>query len=116
MAGNFFETIPAGADAYYMQHIIHDWADEPALKILENCRRALMGRKDGRILLVDAVIPETPEPHPAKWLDLEMLMMPGGRERNEREWRELLRRAGFEITRIVPMKAAESVIEARIRE
>ncbi len=116
VAGNFFETIPAGADAYYMQHIIHDWADEPALKILGNCRRALTGRKDGRIIVVDAVIPETSEPHPAKWLDLEMLMMPGGRERNESEWRELMRKAGFEITRIVPMKAAESVIEARIRE
>ena len=65
---------------------------------------------------MDAVIPETSEPHPAKWLDLEMLMMPGGRERTEIEWRVLLGKAGFEITRMVPMKAAESVIEARIRE
>ena len=112
--GNFFDEIPAGADAYYMQHIIHDWADEPALQILANCRRALEGRKDGRLLIVDSVVPETSEPHFSKILDLEMLLMPGGRERTEREWRELFDKAGFEITRIVPMQAAESVIEARI--
>ena len=114
--GNFFDEIPAGADAYYMQHIIHDWADEPALQILANCRRALEGRKDGRLIIVDSVVPETSEPHFSKILDLEMLLMPGGRERTEREWRELFDKAGFEITRIVPMQAAESVIEARVRE
>src|ERR1700739_4637888 len=102
VTGDFFEQIPAGADAYYMQHIIHDWADEPALKILANCRRALEGRTDGRLIIVDAVVPETSEPQPSKILDLEMLLMPGGRERNGREWRVLLDKAGFEITRIVP--------------
>jgi hypothetical protein len=113
--GNFFDEIPAGADAYYMQHIIHDWADEPALMILENCRRALEGRKDGRLIIVDSVVPETSEPHFSKILDLEMLLMPGGRERTEREWRELFAKAGFDITRIVAMQAAESVMEARLR-
>jgi len=113
--GNFFDEIPAGADAYYMQHIIHDWADEPALKILENCRRALEGRKDGRLIIVDSVVPETSEAHFSKIIDLEMLLMPGGRERTEREWRELFANGGFEITRIVPMQAAESVIEARVK-
>ena len=62
---------------------------------------------------IDAVVPQNSEPHTSKWLDLEMLLMPGGRERTEPEWRELMSKAGFEITRIVPMKAAESVIEAR---
>jgi hypothetical protein len=99
-----------------MQHIIHDWADEPALKILANCRRALEGQKDGRLIIVDTVVPETSEPHFSKILDLEMLLMPGGRERTEREWRELFAKAGFEIARIVPMPAAESVIEARLRK
>ena len=112
--GNFFDEIPAGADAYYMQHIIHDWADEPALQILENCRRALEGRKDGRLIIVDSVVPETSEPHFSKIIDLEMLLMPGGRERTESEWRELFAKAGFEISRIIPMRAAESVIEARV--
>ena len=115
LSGDFFENIPAGADAYYMQHIIHDWNDERSLKILGNCRRALEGRKDGRLLIVDAVVPETSEPHFSKLLDLEMLLMPGGRERTRGEWDALFAKAGFEITRIVPMRAAESVIEARVR-
>jgi len=113
--GSFFEQIPAGADAYYMQHILHDWADEHALKILANCRSALTGCKGGRLLVVDAVVPETSEPHFSKLLDLEMLLMPGGRERTESEWHDLFDKAAFEITRIVPMEAAESLIEARVR-
>ena len=115
VTGDFFEQIPAGADAYYMQHIIHDWDDEPALKILANCRRALEGRSNGRLLIVDNVVPETSEAHPSKWLDLEMMLMPGGRERTRTEWDALFAKAGFEITRIVPMKAAESLIEAKLR-
>ncbi|MGE5726292.1 MAG: methyltransferase [Acidobacteriota bacterium] len=115
IAGNFFEHIPGGADAYYMQHIIHDWDDEPALKILGNCRQALQGRKNGKLLVVDSVIPQTPEPHFGKLLDLEMLLMPGGRERTEPEFRTLFAKAGFEITRIVPTSRPDSVIEARLR-
>jgi O-methyltransferase domain/Dimerisation domain len=114
IAGNFFEHIPGGADAYYMQHIIHDWDDEPALKILGNCRQALQGQKNGRLLVVDSVIPESPEPHFGKLLDLEMLLMPGGRERTETEFRTLFAKAGFEITRIVPTHRPDSVIEARL--
>ena len=115
VAGNFFDRIPAGADAYYMQHILHDWNDEKSLHILANCRRALEGKPNGKLLIVDSVVPENSQPHPSKWLDLEMLLMPGGRERTEGEWRELFGNAGFEITRILPMKVADSVIEARVR-
>jgi len=114
VTGDFFENIPAGADAYYMQHIIHDWADEPALKILGNCRRALEGRAGGRLIVLDSVLAEDSAPSPAKWLDLEMLLMPGGRERTEREWRQLFATAGFEITDIVPVQMSTSVIEARV--
>jgi O-methyltransferase domain/Dimerisation domain len=114
IGGNFFEHIPAGADAYFMQHIIHDWNDEPALKILGNVRQALTGRPHGRLIVVDMVLPEDSRPHPGKLLDLLMLMLPGGRERTESEWRALLAKAGFTITRIVPTKAADSVIEATI--
>ncbi len=114
VGGNFFEHIPAGADAYYMQHVIHDWSDEPALKILGNLRQALDGNPRGRLILVDTVLPEDARPHPGKLLDLLMLMFPGGRERTESEWRNLLARAGFTLTRIVPTKAPDSVIEAVI--
>ena len=114
-AGNFFESIPAGADAYYLQHIIHDWDDEKSLQILNNCRQALAGRKNGKLLVVDSVIQENSEPHFGKLIDLEMLLMPGGRERTEAEFRALFARAGFAITKIVPTKGAESVIEARLK-
>jgi O-methyltransferase/methyltransferase family protein len=112
IGGNFFEHIPAGADAYFMQHIIHDWCDEHALKILGNVRQALAGRAGGRLILVDMVLPEDSRPHPSKLLDLIMLMFPGGRERTASEWRDLLAKAGFTLTRIVPTRAADSLIEA----
>ena len=65
LSGDFFEQIPPGADAYYMQHILHDWNDERCLKILANCRSALQGRAGGRLLVVDSVVPENSDPHPA---------------------------------------------------
>src|ERR1700733_3514922 len=110
MKGDCFDEIPSGADAYYMQHILHDWKDDRCLKILANCRRALEGREKHRLLIVDSVVPETSDPHPSKWLDIEMLLMPGGRERTRPEWEALFAKAGFEIARIVPLKAAESLI------
>ena len=112
IAGNFFEHIPAGADAYFMQHIIHDWSDEHALRVLGNVRQALTGRSGGRLIVVDMVLPQDSRPHPGKLLDLLMLMFPGGRERTELEWRNLFARAGFTITRIVATRAPDSVIEA----
>lgn len=114
VAGNFFERIPPGADAYYMQHIIHDWDNEAALRILRNCRRALEGRSHGRLLVVDCIIPENGGQHLGKLVDLEMLLMPGGRERTLREFGALFSEAGFEIAGIAPTKAPESVIEARL--
>jgi hypothetical protein len=114
IAGNFFEHIPAGADAYFMQHIVHDWDDEQALKILGNVRRALAGRQDGRLIVADCVLPQNSQPHPGKLLDLVMLMLPGGRERAEPEWRALFAKAGFTITKIVPTRSPDSVIEGVI--
>ena len=113
IGGNFFESIPAGADAYYMQHIIHDWDDERALTILGNVRRALKGVANGRVLVVDSVLPEGPEPHFGKMLDLEMLMLPGGQERTESEFRALFEQAGFRLARVVPTGMPKSVLEAR---
>ena len=112
IAGNFFDRIPAGADAYFMQHIIHDWDDESALRILGNVRHALAASPNGRLIIVDMVLPEDSRPHPGKLLDLLMLMFPGGRERTEAEWRSLLGKAGFIVTKILPTKVADSVIEA----
>ncbi|KAF0245410.1 MAG: O-methyltransferase family [Planctomycetota bacterium] len=109
VGGSFFESAPQG-DAHILKHIIHDWSDEQGVTILRHCRAAMP--RDGRVLLVEVVIPEGPEPHFGKLLDLEMLAMTqGGRERTAGEFRELLGKAGFKLARIVPTRSPVSVIE-----
>lgn len=109
--GNFFTAVPAGADAYLLRHIIHDWTDEQSLTILRNIHRAMTD--DGRLLLVESVIPPGNEPFAAKFLDLTMMLIPGGKERTEAEYRKLYDQAGFQLTRIVPTTTEISVIEGR---
>ena len=108
--GDFFAAVPAGADAYIMKHIIHDWDDERASTILRNIARVLPA--GGRVLLVEMVIPAGDEPHLGKVIDMEMLVSPGGIERTEEEYRELLAGAGLRLTRIVPTQSPFSVVEA----
>ena len=109
--GNFFESVPAGGDAYLLRHIIHDWNDEQSLTILRNIHRAMSD--DGRLLLVESVIPPGNEPFAAKFLDLTMMLIPGGKERTEAEYRQLYDEAGFRLTRIVPTTTEISIIEGR---
>src|SRR5262245_30714717 len=109
VSGDFFEAVPAGADAYIMKHIIHDWDDERAAKILANCRRVM--KPGGKLLVVDRVIDPPNAPDPKKFFDVAMMLMPGGRERNEPEWKALYDAAGFRVTRIIPTPAPHSVIE-----
>jgi O-methyltransferase domain/Dimerisation domain len=111
VGGNFFDSVPVGADAYLMRHIIHDWEDEKATKILRNVHRA-MG-EGGRLLVVEGVIPPGNDPCFGKLLDLTMLTIPGGKERTEEEYRALFETGGFQLTRIVPTKAEVSVIEGK---
>ncbi|MDQ3805001.1 MAG: methyltransferase [Acidobacteriota bacterium] len=110
VAGDFFQAVPRGADAYMMKHIIHDWDDERCLSILRNIHAAMPA--GGKVLIVETVVPEGDEPHYSKLLDLEMLVSPGGAERTAREYRELLAAAGFRLTRIVPTRSPFSVVEA----
>ena len=109
VGGSFFESVPVEADAYLLRHIIHDWDDEKATKILRNIHRSMPGR--GRLLVVEGVIPASNDPFFGKLLDLAMLVLPGGQERTEEEYRKLYRAAGFRLTRIVPTAAEVSVIE-----
>jgi O-methyltransferase len=109
VGGDFFASVPEGADAYVLSWIIHDWDEERALAILRNCRKAIV--PEGRLLLMEAVIPEGDEPHFAKVLDLFIMTM-GGRERTEAEYADLLARGGFRLQRVVPTLAPISVIEA----
>jgi hypothetical protein len=113
-AGDFFESVPGGGDLYIMKSIIHDWDDARAVKILRNCRQALAGKPQGRLVLLEFVVPPGNQPHAAKVLDIEMLFFPGGRERTETEWKDLLSQAGFRLTRILPTKSPFSVIEAEV--
>jgi hypothetical protein len=111
VAGSFFEAVPGGADAYLLRHIIHDWDDARARTILQNVHR-VMGT-DGRLLVVESVIPPGNEPSFAKLLDLTMLVIPRGQERTEAEYRRLFADSGFRLTRIVPTGSDVSVIEGR---
>ena len=109
-AGSFFESVPKGADAYVLSHIIHDWSEEQCLTILGHCRRAIA--PNGRLLIVEMVIPPGDTPHPGKLLDITMLVMPGGQERTPDEYRSLLAKAGFRLERVVPTASAVSVVDA----
>jgi hypothetical protein len=107
---DFFVAVPPGADAYLMRHIIHDWTDEQSRTILNNIRQVIA--PSGRVLIVESVIPPGNEPFFGKLLDLNMLVMPGGKERSEAEYRELLASAGFRLDRVVPTATEISVLEA----
>jgi ubiquinone/menaquinone biosynthesis C-methylase UbiE len=109
VAGDFFDAVPSGGDAYIVKWIIHDWDDERSVTILKNCHRAMA--ENGRLLLVEAVVPDGSEPHFSKYMDLNMLIMTGGRERTEDEYRTLLEASGFKLTRIVPTNSPMSIIE-----
>ena len=108
-AGDMFSSVPAGADAYIMKHIIHDWPDDLCLKILKACRKGV--NSGGRLLVVDNVIQPGNDFAPGKFLDLQMLIFPGGCERTEKQFRELFAAAGWQLSRIIPTAAADSIVE-----
>jgi len=109
--GNFFDSVPAGADAYLFRHIIHDWTDEQSLQILSHSRRVIP--QSGRLLLVECVVPPGNDPSASKDFDITMMTFPGGMERTEPEFRALLDRAGFRLTSVTPTATMVSVVEAR---
>ena len=110
VGGDFFRDMPTGGDVYVLAQILHDWDDDHAVAILRQCRGAMDA--DGRLLILEHVVHEDGQPHPAKMLDLHMLVMLGGRERTETAWRELLARGGFAAVDI-SHSARSSLIEAR---
>ena len=110
--GSFFERVPAGGDAYVLSHIIHDWDEDECLTILGHCRKAMA--PDGRLLIVETVLPPGDTPHQGKVQDMVMLVVPGGQERTEAEYAALLGKAGFRLTRVVPTESIVSVVEAVI--
>ena len=107
--GSFWDAVPAGADGYLMKYILHDWEDALCLRILGHCRDAMAA--DGRVLVVDHVIPPGNAPGWGKQLDINMLVLPGGQERTREEFRDLFARAGLRLVRIHPTACPLSIVE-----
>lgn len=110
VAGDFFQSVPAGADVYLLKYVIHDWDDERSRSILTNCRRAMTN--DAKLLLVETIVPLPGESHFAKLQDLEMMVVAGSQERTVDEYSRLLEQAGFRLARVVPTSEPASVLEA----
>lgn len=110
VTGNFFESVPVGGDAYLLKWIIHDWDDEKAIAILKNCHQAMPD--NSRLLLIEQVISHGNDLPFGQLMDLNMLVMMGGRERTEAEFRSILQAGGFQLTRIIPSLSPMSAIEA----
>jgi hypothetical protein len=110
VGGSFFDAVPEGADAYILKWIIHDWEDGEATAILRSCRQAMPDH--GRLLMIERILgPPNARPE-AKFMDLHMLVGPGGRERSHEEYDALLGAAGFELEGFTPTSSGFDVIEA----
>jgi SAM-dependent methyltransferase len=114
VTGSFFDQVPAGADAYLLKAILHDWDDEQSAMILRNCRRAMP--PDGKLLIVERVLParfEASSLHRSiARADLTMLVALGGRERTEKEFSVLLESSGFRLAKVIATSLEYSLVEA----
>ena len=106
---DFFKEIPKNSDIYLLSHVLHDWPDEKCITILKNCRNAM--DINGKLLIVEAIIPPGNEFSVSKLLDLEVLLMGGGQERTEDEFKDILQKSGFALSQIIPTKENISIIE-----
>jgi SAM-dependent methyltransferase len=110
MKGDFLSEVPGGADLYLLKFILHDWDDDRAAAILANIRKVIA--PEGRLIVVEIVLPAGNEPHVGPLIDLNMMVMTGGAERTEAQYGQLLALAGFRLERVVATKSPFSVIEA----
>lgn len=108
-SGDMFTTVPGSADAYIMKHIMHDWPDEVCVQILKACRKGV--NPGGKLLVVDHVIRPGNDFAPGKFLDLQMLIFPGGCERTEKQFNEIFTAAGWKLSRVIPTRVPESIVE-----
>jgi hypothetical protein len=114
LGGDFFTAVPAGADAYLLSRVLHDWGDDDAVRVLRTCRAAM--RPDSVLLVVEAVLPERAVDDPAAVrMDLHMLLLLPGRERTAAEYATLCDEAGLRVTADVPTPAGVHVLEVRPR-
>ncbi len=111
-AGDFFVDVPSGGDVYLLKSILHDWPDAACETILRNIHRAAGPRS--RVVIVEMVLPDEPQPSPVALMDMNMLVMLGGRERTSGEYRALLAKCGFALERVVPTQGMFAVLEAKL--
>jgi hypothetical protein len=107
--GSFFNSVPEGGDVYVLSRILHDWPDDKAATILANCRKAI--KQDGTLLIRDSVLADRDEP--GSQIDLTMMIMTGGQERTESEWKNLLHSTGFLLTKVHKKEGQLDLIEAK---
>lgn len=111
VGGDFLQGVPAG-DTYLLSHVLHNWDDDHCVRILRNCRHALAPA--GQVLVFERLMPERiTRPEPATEADVGMLVLTGGRERTEGEYRRLFAAAGLELTRVLPTGSPRCVLEGR---
>jgi O-methyltransferase domain len=115
VGGSFFESVPSGGDDYVLKHIVHGWDESKVdeskvLEILQNIRNAMAA--GAKLLVIETVVPDDEREHLSKLLDLQMLVAGTGKERTAAEYTQLLNRAGFRNTRVIPTVGPVSVVES----
>jgi hypothetical protein len=116
LVADLTQSVPAGADVYMLKHVLHGCQDAKAITILKNCRAAIP--ENGILLVIEFILPAVVS-HPDEQLaghlmsDLNMLVVTGGRERSEREWRTLLEASGFQLTGVHPVGSDVGIVEAK---
>jgi hypothetical protein len=111
IAGDVFQFVPEGADAYLFRHLLHDYDDDDCLRMLNNVRQAMPTH--ARVLVLEKTVPTDDTPGPGRWLDLHVMLLTGGRERTEDEYRALFDKAGLRLNRVLPTAhPAVEIIEA----
>lgn len=107
--GNFFESVPSGADVYILKRILHDWNDVQCITILQNCKKAM--KPEARLLIIETIVQNTNERDFAKDIDMAMLVLFGGKERTHAEWESLVTQAGLRIASIYKTESLVQIIE-----
>jgi SAM-dependent methyltransferase len=113
VAGDFMTSVPAGADLYVLSHVLHDWDDAAARRILAACHRAAPAH--ARMLIVEAVLADEPGPLTPEVLSLHVLVMGGGGERRRDQFGQLLDSAGWQLDEVTPLPGGQSILSARPR-
>lgn len=109
VGGDFFQSVPVGGDAYLLKRILHDWSDAHCVRLLRNCAKVM--RATTPLLIMEAVVPPGNQPHPAKVMDMLMMVFGEGRERSEQEFNALFQQAGLRLRTIISTRSTLSLLE-----